>query len=243
LSLARAIALCIDAKRAIKEGRSPAVEKQRARRRLLEAKGFGELGETWLVSAPMADSTRAMRRSISERELLPTWRKRLLPEIVPDDLRAHCAAIVERGAPATAIYVRDIVKQIYAFAICMAKRLPIRLTKSVRHRSRILYPGIAPSSPTEIRIMLKQLEHVATLPTIRLGVRLYLLTMVRKRVARCQMGGGRLRKCGLDNPEGENEALKCTQRVPVAPNTRYLHCPQNLRRQLKMRSSVALRRR
>ncbi|MGO3929877.1 site-specific integrase, partial [Rhodopseudomonas pseudopalustris] len=35
-------------------------------------------------------------------------------------------------------------------------------------------------SPTEIRIMLKQLEHVATLPTIRLGMKLYLLTMVRK---------------------------------------------------------------
>jgi integrase len=28
--------------------------------------------------------------------------------------------------------------------------------------------------------MLKQLEHIATLPTIRLGMRLYLLTMVRK---------------------------------------------------------------
>jgi integrase len=28
--------------------------------------------------------------------------------------------------------------------------------------------------------MLKQLEHVATLPTIRLGLRLFLLTMVRK---------------------------------------------------------------
>jgi integrase len=35
-------------------------------------------------------------------------------------------------------------------------------------------------SPTEIRIMLKLLEKVATLPTIRLGMRLYLLTMVRK---------------------------------------------------------------
>jgi len=35
-------------------------------------------------------------------------------------------------------------------------------------------------SPSEIRVMLKQLEHVATLPTIRLGMRLYLLTMVRK---------------------------------------------------------------
>jgi hypothetical protein len=32
-------------------------------------------------------------------------------------LRKHCAAIVERGAPATAIHVRDIVKQIYAFAV------------------------------------------------------------------------------------------------------------------------------
>src|ERR1700747_3917121 len=35
-------------------------------------------------------------------------------------------------------------------------------------------------SPAEIRIMLKQLDHVATLPAIRLGLRLYLLTMVRK---------------------------------------------------------------
>jgi hypothetical protein len=34
----------------------------------------------------MADSTRAMRRSIFERELLPVWRKRLLTEITPDDL-------------------------------------------------------------------------------------------------------------------------------------------------------------
>src|ERR1700747_2568818 len=35
-------------------------------------------------------------------------------------------------------------------------------------------------SPAEIRVMLKQLDHVATLPAIRLGLRLYLLTMVRK---------------------------------------------------------------
>ena len=42
LSLARARELCIDAKRAIKEGRSPAIEKQRAKRRLMEAKAFGE---------------------------------------------------------------------------------------------------------------------------------------------------------------------------------------------------------
>jgi hypothetical protein len=65
LSLARAREMCIDAKRAIKEGRSPAIEKQRDKRRLLEAKSFGELGQKWLTAATMADSTRAMRRSNS----------------------------------------------------------------------------------------------------------------------------------------------------------------------------------
>ena len=124
LSLARARELCIDAKRAIAEGRSPAIEKQREKRRILEAKSFGEFGEKWLTTAPMADSTRAMRRSIFERELLPAWRNRLLTEITPDDLRAHCGAIVDRGAPATAIHVRDIVKQIYGFAISARREGP-----------------------------------------------------------------------------------------------------------------------
>src|SRR5262249_16524687 len=73
----------------------------------MEAKAFGEFGEKWLTAAPMADSTRAMRRSIFERELLPPWRKRLLSEIAPDDLRKHCAAIVERGAPAI-LRARDV---------------------------------------------------------------------------------------------------------------------------------------
>ena len=109
LSLARAREKCIDARRAVSEGRSPAIEKQREKRRLKEAKSFGEFGEKWLTAAPMADSTRAMRRSIFERELLPVWRNRLLTEITPDDLRAHCGNIVERGAPATAIHANWIV--------------------------------------------------------------------------------------------------------------------------------------
>ncbi len=74
----------------------PAIEKQREKRRIKEAKSFGQFGEKWLTNAPMADSTRAMRRSIFERELMPVWRNRLLTEITPDDLRAHCGKIVER---------------------------------------------------------------------------------------------------------------------------------------------------
>lgn len=180
ISLARARELCLDARRAIREGRSPAIEKQREKRRLKEAKSFGEFGEKWLVNAPMADSTRAMRRAIFERELLPVWRNRLLTEITPDDLRAHCAKIVERGAPATAIHVRDILKQIYGFAILHGEKVPNPADEVGPAAIATFAPRDRALSPAEIRIMLKQLDHVPTLPTIRLGMKLYLLTMVRK---------------------------------------------------------------
>lgn len=117
LSLARAREQLIDAQRAIAEGRSPAREKQREKRRIKEAKSFGEFGERWLQEARMADSTRAMRRSIYERDILTTFRNRLLTEIGPDGLRAMCAKVKGLGAPATAVHVRDIVKLVYAFAI------------------------------------------------------------------------------------------------------------------------------
>lgn len=130
--------------------------------------------------APMADSTRSMRRAIFERELLPAWRKRLLTEITPDDLRAHCGAIVERGAPATALHVRDIVKQIYGFAILHGEKVANPADEVGPSAIAHFTPRDRSLSPTEIRIMLKQLENVATLPTIRLGLKLILLTMVRK---------------------------------------------------------------
>ena len=180
ISLARAREKCLDARRAIREGRSPAIEKQRDKRRIKEAKSFGQFGEKWLTAAPMADSTRAMRRTIYERELLPVWRNRLLTEITPDDLRAHCGKIVDRSAPATAIHVRDIVKQIYGFAILHGEKVGNPADEVGPASIATFVPRDRSLSPSEIRVMLKQLEHIATLPTIRLGMKLYLLTMVRK---------------------------------------------------------------
>lgn len=180
ISLARAREKCLDAKRAVREGRSPAIEKQREKRRIKEAKSFGQFGEKWLTAGPMADSTRAMRRSIFERELLPIWKNRLLTEITPDDLRALCGKVVDRGAPATAIHVRDILKQIYGFAILHGEKVANPANEVGPASIANFVPRDRSLSPSEIRVMLKQLEHVATLPTIRLGLRLFLLTMVRK---------------------------------------------------------------
>ena len=180
LTLAQARERLFDIKRTLSEGASPAIEKQRAKRRLQESRSFEHVASAWMDKAPMADSTRNMRRSIFNREVLPKWRTRLLSEITPDDLRAHCKAIVDRGAPATAIHVRDIVKQIYGWAILHGEKIdnpadgvgPASIA-TFRPRDRSL-------SPSEIRIMLDLLGEVATLPTIRLGLRFVLLSMVRK---------------------------------------------------------------
>ena len=113
----------------------------------------------------MADSTRAMRRAIFERELLPAWRNRLLTEITPDDLRAHCAKIVDRGAPATAIHVRDIVKQIFGFAILHGEKIANPADEVGPASVATFVPRDRSFSPAKIRVLLKQLDHVATSPT------------------------------------------------------------------------------
>ena len=171
LTLAQARERLIEVKKAIADGVSPAVEKQRAKRRLKEARDFAQVAQGWMDRAPMADSTRDMRRAIFNRDILPKWKNRLLSEITPDDLRAHCKAIVDRGAPATAIHVRDIVKQIYGWAILHGEKIdnpaddvgPASIA-TFRPRDRSL-------TPAEIRIMLMLLGEVATLPTIRLGLK------------------------------------------------------------------------
>jgi len=180
LSLARAREKCLEARRAIADGLSPAQEKQRDKRRLQEAKSFGAFGEKWMKEARMADSTRAMRRAIFERDVLPTFKSRLLKEITPNDIRALCGKVKDRGAPATAIHVRDIIKLIYAFAILHGEKVPNPAEEVGPASIATFVPRDRSLSPTEIRIMFGLLEHVATLPTIRLGLKLIVLTMVRK---------------------------------------------------------------
>jgi integrase len=180
ISLARAREKCLDARRAVAEGRSPSQEKQREKRRLKEARSFGQFGVRWFEEAPMAESTRSMRRVIFDRDIVPVWKNRLLTEITPDDLRALCLKVKDRGAPATAIHIRDIVKQIYGFAILHGERIKNPADDVGPASIATFVPRDRALSPTEIRIMLRQLELVPTLPTIRLGLRLILLTMVRK---------------------------------------------------------------
>ncbi len=180
ISLAEARTRCVAARKLVAEGRSPAQEKQREKRRLSDAQIFGVVGKRWLKDARMAESTRSMRKAVLDRDILPVWKNRLLVEITPDDLRTLCNKVKDRGAPATAIHVRDIVKQIYSFAILHGEKVNNPADDVDPASIATFAPKDRSLSPIEIRIVLQELEHVPTLPTIRLGLRLVLLTMVRK---------------------------------------------------------------
>lgn len=116
ISLAAAREKLIDAKAAIAQGHSPAKLKKRKKRRITDSKRFEDCAEAWFAEADMADSTRAMRRGTYNRDIYPELKGRLLAEIAPDDLRALCEKVKARGAPATALHVRDVVKAVFDFA-------------------------------------------------------------------------------------------------------------------------------
>ena len=163
ISLGMAREKLLDAKKAVVQGKSPAHEKQREKRRLTAAKNFGDMTAQWLAGARMADSTKAMRKSIVDRDILPAFQNRLLNEITADDLRALCGKVKGRGAPATAVHVRDIVKQVYAFAILHGEKVDNPAADVGAASIATFVPKDRALSPLEIRLMSRQMESVAGL--------------------------------------------------------------------------------
>ena len=180
ISLAMARELLLEARKAVLQGISPALEKQRDKRRVRAIKTFGAAMETYLAHTRWADSTRAVRKHIIDRDILPVFKNRLLTEFQAEDLRILCNKVKERGAPATAVQIRDIVKQVYVYAIAHGEKV-VNPADSVGPSSIATFvPKDRALSPLEIRLTVQQLETVATYPTIKLALRLILLTLVRK---------------------------------------------------------------
>lgn len=180
ISLLMARERCMEARKAIAQGISPAQEKQREKSRQAEAQTFGEYTKRWLAEHRMADSTKAMRKTVIDRDILPVFQNRRMAEIGPEDLRALCAKIKGRGAPATAVIAREIVKLVFAYAAMHGEKAPNPADEVGPSSIATFVPKDRALSPSEIRLMHRLLETTATLPTIRLALRLVLLTLVRK---------------------------------------------------------------
>uniref|UniRef100_A0A2A4Z1Y1 Integrase n=1 Tax=OCS116 cluster bacterium TaxID=2030921 RepID=A0A2A4Z1Y1_9PROT len=180
ISLLKAREACMDAKRTVREGRSPALEKQREKNHYKDTLKFGEWADHWLREAHMADSTKAMRTSILKRDILLPFKKRLLSEITGDDLRTLCLRVKDRGAPATAIHIRDIIKQIFVFANQRGQRLPNPADEVLPSSIAKSYSRDRALTPVEIRLFYHMLENINADHVLKLGLKLLLLTMKRK---------------------------------------------------------------
>ena len=67
-----------------------------------------------------------MRRTIYERDVLPEFRKRPLPESDPEDLRALCVKVKYRDAAATAMYTAISASRSTGSPFCARYALPGR---------------------------------------------------------------------------------------------------------------------
>ena len=180
LTLAEARQRLSEAKKMIAAGKSPAKEKARDKKRVKDAETFGAWAEKWLRGYQMAESTRDMRKSVYKRELKKRFGNQKLTEITHEDLRALTDAVVDRGAPATAVHARDVVLQVYRWAIERGQNVE-NPADMVRPASIARFePRDRALTPAEIGLMYRYMDRVGTSPQYRAAIKLLLLTLVRK---------------------------------------------------------------
>lgn len=180
LTLAEARLLLMRAHRSVEQGESPSRAKVEKRVEAAEALTFGRWAEKYFAEANLAESTRAMRKSVYNRNLAVEFGRLKLEEITPVRLMARCEKIKERGAAAPAVHAREIVLQVFRFIQARglkfenpAEAIRPSAIATFKARDRAL-------SPSEIHAFFNALEQTATMPTLRLATKFLLLTLVRK---------------------------------------------------------------
>ena len=98
LSLAEARLLLTRAHRSVEQGESPSRSKVEKRTEAADALTFGSWAEKYFAEADLAESTRAMRKSVYDRNLADEFGRLKLEEISPVRQMARCEKIKERGA-------------------------------------------------------------------------------------------------------------------------------------------------
>ena len=180
INLAEARERLMIARKQVSEGISPATEKRVERNKIRNADRFCVFAEKYLADVQLAHSTKALRVATYERDIKDTFGNRLMTEITADEIRSHCEKIKERGAPSTAIFVRDLIANVYRYAIQRghkfanpADEIANSSIATFKKRERVL-------TPREIKLFFNTLEETQSDFALKKAVKFILLTMVRK---------------------------------------------------------------
>lgn len=171
---------------AIVEGRSPAKEKQQAKRTARElahadnsVKSFATFWLTEVVEKSN-QNPRNIRRYVN-KDIVPVIGAKQLPDVTPADVLDLCDRIKKlRGADQSALQVRNVLKRMYAFAIARqrvqfnpAAAIEAQYIATAKSRDRAL-------SREEVGQLLRAVYASNMRRAHKLALHLLLLTMVRK---------------------------------------------------------------
>lgn len=180
INLAEARERLMIARKQVSEGISPAAEKRAERNQIRNADRFCVFAEKYLADVQLAESTKALRVATYERDIKFVFGNRLMTEISSDEIRQHCEKIKDRGAPSTAIFVRDLIANIYRYAIARghkfenpADQIANSSIATFKKRERTL-------TPREIHLFFNALEETQSDFALKKAVKFILLTLVRK---------------------------------------------------------------
>lgn len=180
ITLAEAREELIAAKKLLKAGQSPAAAKRDGIRKIQGTETFTVHTDSYMKHIILANSTRAMKQAVIDRDILPVLGNKLMTEITTGMVRDLCDRIVERGGRATAVQVREIINSVYRHAndrghgfFNPAADIKPGSIATFKPRERCLQPD-------EIGIFFRTLDTVGAMATMKLALKLVLLTLVRK---------------------------------------------------------------
>ncbi|WFQ80267.1 tyrosine-type recombinase/integrase [Xenorhabdus sp. SF857] len=180
ITLAEARRMLVDAKKMISGGLSPSTQKRTEKKLSDKSNTFSLYAELYFENVRLADSTRKMKVSVLEREILTVLGRYLMTEINTIMVRDLCEKIKARGARATALQAREIIQSVYNFAIARGETFQnpavnIRASSiaTFEERTRTL-------TQKEIGIFLNALNEIGAMQSVKAAVCLVFLTLVRK---------------------------------------------------------------
>ncbi|ACS96928.1 integrase [Aggregatibacter aphrophilus NJ8700] len=168
------------ARKLVSDGISPASQKRNERNKIRNADRFCVFAEKYLDDVKLAESTKALRIATYERDIKTTFGNKLMTEITTDEIRRHCEKIKDRGAPSTAIFVRDLIANIYRYAIQRGHKFS-NPTDEISNSSIATFKKRERAlTPREIHLFFTALEETQSDFALKKAVKFILLTLVRK---------------------------------------------------------------
>ncbi|EGM8414031.1 tyrosine-type recombinase/integrase [Escherichia coli] len=180
ISLAEAREELIAAKKLLKAGQSPAAAKRDGIKKIRGAETFAVHTDSYMKHVILADSTRAMKQAVIDRDILPVLGNKMMAEITTSMVRDLCDRIVERGGRATAVQAREIISSVYRHANDRGHGLFNPAADIKPSSIAIFKPRERTLTLEEIGLFFRTLDAIGAMGTMKMALKLVLITMVRK---------------------------------------------------------------